>query len=65
MNKTVYDDVVWACGRVMYITFYDDVFSCLNLSFTTQAASGEVRKESLSVFPNGGMTSSHVSEMGA
>jgi len=64
VNETVYDDVAWACGRVMYITFHDNVFSCLNLGFTAQAASGEVRKESLLVFPNGSMAGSHVSEMG-
>ena len=49
----------------MSVTFYDDVFLSLNFSFTTRATGGEVRKESLFVFSNGGMTSSHVGEAGA
>jgi len=65
VNKTVYDDVAWVCGRVMYITFYNNVFSCLNLGFITWAASREIRKESLLVFPNGSMAGSHASEMDA
>jgi len=40
-------------------------FSGLNFSFATRAAGGEVREESLFVFSNGGMTSSHVSEASA
>jgi len=41
----------------------DNVFSGLNLSFTTWAAGGEVREKSLSVFSNGGMSGSHAGEM--
>jgi len=48
----------------MSVAFHDDVFSGLNLSFATRAT-GEVRKESLSVFSNRGMTSSHAGEASA
>jgi len=40
----------------------DDVFSGLDFSFATWAASGEVREESLSVFTNGNVSSSHMSK---
>jgi len=46
----------------MPITFHDDVFSGLNLSFVTGATGGKMREESLFVLSNGGMTSSHVGE---
>ena len=49
----------------MSVTFHDNVFSGLNLGFATRAAGGEVGEESLSVFSNGGMTSSHVGEVSA
>ena len=49
----------------MSITFHDDVFLGLNFGFVTRAAGGEVGEESLSVFSNGGMASSHVSEASA
>jgi len=48
----------------MYITFHDDVFSCLNFGFTAQAADEEVRKESLSVLSNGSVAGSYVGEAG-
>ena len=62
MDKAVDDDVAWPHEGVMSIAFHNDVFSGLNFSFTTRAASGEVREESLSLFSNGGMASSHASE---
>jgi len=65
VDEAVNDDVAWSCGGVMPVAFHDDVFSGLNLSFTTGAASGEVREESLSVFSNGGMTSSHAGKTSA
>ena len=65
MNKTVYDNIAWTYGRVMYIIFYDNMFSCLNFGFTTRAASRKIRKESLLVFSNGSMAGSHASEMDA
>ena len=46
----------------MFIAFHDDVFSSLHFGFTTRAAGGELGEESLSVFSNGGMTSSHAGE---
>ena len=49
----------------MCIIFHDDMFSCLNFSFTAQAADGEVRKEFLSVLSNGSMAGSYTSETGA
>ena len=64
MNEAVYDNIVWTCGWIMCITFHDDMFSCLNFSFTAWAADGEVRKESLSVLSNGSMAGSHASETG-
>ena len=51
--------------QVMSVTFHDDVFSGLNLGFTTRATGGEVREESLSVFSNGDVTSSYVGEASA
>ena len=60
MNKAIDDDVTWSCGGVMSIAFHDDVFSSLHFGFTTRAAGGELGEESLSIFSNGGMTSSHV-----
>jgi len=47
----------------MPIAFHNNVFSGLNLSFATRAAGRKMREESLSVFSNGGMTSSHVGEV--
>jgi len=46
----------------MPIILYDNVFSSLNFGFTTRAAGREVGEESLSVFSNGGVTSSHAGE---
>ena len=63
MDEAVNDDIAWLCGEVMPVAFHDDVFLGLNLSFATRAAGGEVREESLFVFSNRGMTSSHVDEM--
>jgi len=65
VNKAVYDNIAWTCGWIMCIAFHDDMFSCLNFSFTAWAADGEMRKESLSVLSNGGVASSHASETGA
>jgi len=64
VDKAVDDDVAWSCGGVMPITFHDDVLSSLNFGFVTGATDGEVREESLSVFSNRGMTSSHAGEAG-
>ena len=64
MDKAVDDDVVWSCGGVMPIIFHD-VFLSLNFGFATRATGGEVREESLSVFSNRGMTSSHAGEASA
>jgi len=44
----------------MPIAFHNNVFLGLNLSYSTRAAGGKVREESLSVFSNRGMTSSHM-----
>ena len=63
MDEAVNNDIAQSCGEVIYVTFYDNVFSDLNLSFTTWAADGEVWEESLSVFTNGNMSSSHAGEM--
>ena len=65
MNETVYDDVAWMSGRIIYITFHNDVFLCLNFSFTARAANGEVRKEPLLVFSDGSIAGSHGGEVGA
>ena len=59
MDKAVDDDVAWSHGGVMPVAFHDDVFLGLNLGFATRATGGEVREESLSVFSNRGMASSH------
>ena len=64
VNKAVDDGVAWLSRRVVPIAFHDNVFTSLNLSFATWAAGGEMREESLSVFSDGGMSSSHVSEAG-
>jgi len=64
VNKAVDDDVAWSHKGVMPITFHDDVLSSLNFGFTTGATGGEVREESLSVFSDRGMTSSHAGEAG-
>ena len=49
----------------MPVTFHNNVFLGLNLGFATRATGGEVREESLSVFFNRGMTSSHAGEASA
>ena len=64
MNKAVNDDVAQSIGGVVPVTFHDNVFMGLDLSFATWTAGGEVREESLSVFSNGSMSSSHAGEMG-
>ena len=63
MDKAVDDGVVGACRRVMEVTLYDNVFLSLNFGFTTWAASGKVREESLSIFSNGGMACGHACEV--
>ena len=63
MDEAIDDDVAWSHGGVMSVAFHDNVFLGLNLSFTTRATGGEVREESLSVFSNRSMTSSHASEV--
>jgi len=65
VDKAVYDDIAWMCGWVVCIALHDDMFSCLDFSFTAWAADGKVREESLSILPNGGMAGGHVSETGA
>ena len=65
VDKAVYDDIAWTCGWVICIALHDDMFSCLDFSFATQAADGEVREESLFILPNGSMAGCHASEMGA
>jgi len=64
VDKAVYDDIAWMCGWVVCIALHDDMFSCLDFSFTAWAADGEVREESLSILPNGSVASSHASETG-
>jgi len=61
MDEAVNDDAQ-SHGGVMHVTFHDNMFLGLNLSFTTWAAGGEVGEESLSVFSSGGMSSSHAGE---
>jgi len=63
VDKAVDDVVAWLCRGVMSITFHDNVFSSLNFGFATRTTGGEMREESLSVFSNGGMTSSHMGEV--
>jgi len=63
VDKVVYDDIAWSCGWVMCIALHDNMFLCLDFSFTTQVADGKVREESLSILPNGSMTGSHASEI--
>ena len=41
------------------------MFLCLDFSFATRAANGEVREESLSVLPNRSVAGSHAGETGA
>ena len=65
MDETVNDDVAWLSGGIVSVIFYDNMFTSLDLSFAAWAASGEVREESLFVFSNGGISSSHVCEVGA
>ena len=63
MNEAIDNNVVWSSGGVISVAFHDDVFTSLNLSFTTWAASGEIREESLSIFSDEDISSSHVSEV--
>jgi len=65
VDKAIDDDVAWSRGGVMSITFHNDVISSLDFCFATRAAGGEVREESLSVFSNGGVASSHAGEVSA
>jgi len=65
VDKAIDDDVAWSHGGVMPITLHDNVFLSLDFGFATRAAGGEVGEESLSVFSNGGMASSHVGEASA
>ena len=64
VNKAVNDDVAWSSREVVPVAFHNNVFMGLDLSLTTRAVSGEVREESLSAFPNRGMSSSHAGETG-
>ena len=65
VDEAIDNDVAWSRGGIMSIAFHDDVFSSLHFGFTTRAAGGELGEESLSVFSNGGMTSSHAGEVSA
>jgi len=64
VDKAIDNGVAQSCGGVMPITLHDDVFLSLNFGFATRAAGGEVGEEPLSVFSNGGVTSSHAGEVG-
>jgi len=64
VDEAVNDDVAWSSREVMSVALYDNVFTGLDFSFVTWAAGGEVWKESLSVFSDGGMSSSHMGETG-
>ena len=64
MDKAVDDDVAQSSRGVMSIAFHDDVFTSLDLSFAARATGKKVREESLSVFSNRGVSSSHASEAG-
>jgi len=64
VDEAVDDNVAWSSKGVVPVAFHDNVFMSLNLSFFTWAAGGEVREESLPVFSNGSMSSSHASEAG-
>ena len=63
--EAINNDVAWLHGGIVSIAFHDDVFSSLHFGFTTRAAGGELGEESLSVFSNGGVTSSHAGEASA
>jgi len=63
VDKAVNDNVVWLYRGVAYIAFHDNMFIGLDLSFIIWVASGKIQKESLSVFFNKGMFSSHTGEM--
>ena len=65
MDKAIDDDVAWSHGEVMPITLHNNVFLSLDFGFATRAASGEIGEESLSVFSNRGMASSHAGEVSA
>ena len=65
MDKAIDDDVAWSHRGVMSITLHDDVISSLDFGFATRAAGEEVGEESLSVFSNGGVASSHAGEASA
>jgi len=62
MDEAIDDDNAWLHERVMNVTFHDNMFTSLNFGFTTQAAGRKMVEESLSVFTNGGMSSSHVNK---
>ena len=64
MDETINDDVTQLSGGIISVAFHDNVFTSLDLSFAAWAAGRKVRKESLSVFSNRGMSSSHVSKAG-
>jgi len=65
VDKAIDDDVAWSRRGVMSITLHNDVISSLDFGFATRAAGGEMREESLFVFFNGGVASSHAGEASA
>jgi len=65
MNKAVDNGIAGTHGRIVSFAFHDYVFTGLNFSFATRATGGEVGKESLSVFSNGGVASGHAGEASA
>ena len=62
MDEAIDDDIAQSHGGTVSITLYDDVFLSLHFGFTTRAAGGKLGEESLSIFSNGGVTSSHTGE---
>jgi len=69
VHKKVYeaidDNVLWPCGGVVQVTFYDNMFMGLNFGFVIWTTSGKMKEESLSILSNGSMTGGHASESSA
>jgi len=50
MDKAIDDDDTWLHGRVMNVTFHDNMFTSLSFGFTTQAAGRKIVEESVCIY---------------
>ena len=63
VNKTIDNNVAWSCGQTVEVTFYNNVFTGLDIGFATRATDRGVGKEFLLVLINRSMFCGHTGKL--